>query len=669
MRIKILTSWILLISITLNVLGSEKDTFVFPPIPPKVATNVAQLSKLICQDATTDRERANIIFYWVTHNIAWDVKTFNKETNIKYRKPEDVLKKKIGYPKDYANLIKAMCESIGIRTQVIMGYERSFLHDEGASFYMPNHVWNAILVENRWRIVDAFSAAGKNTYDLNWFKRIKQSINKKKIYTSTKFKFIPDYDPSFFLQDPENVRLTRLPADPIWQLTDTIMPLAVFEKSEEDIRNFNERFSNPQQDYAKLTEVNNLNDDDAILECADRTYAFNPRFTAMKASKHQALANKELKKMNLAKSKAEAKTIVEKTKVELNLAKDILSEQKQQITKEYAELRKINLEKRTDVNKFKQSFSSINNKYITESKSKMNNADSKIPSLKSDATAKAKKENEVNKAEFAKIKTIKPEQSPTSTEILKLKDSIDKRTKKIVQQEDNTLNEKTRIAEMKASMEGCLDELVNYINLSDSALMREASARSRKQDSYSDSIRMIRSDLNYYKATKVDSLQQAYFDQYDSIVVHYEATKKLYSNTIDASKNNVKNIESIKKLNNTDVTLASQHNDNVEKYQNAIRGYVNHSISYINFLKSQKEMISKLLNVYERENKFFSSLSGREDKRKDLIKKLIDKEEKLSKKHNDQRYDNVTSLKKELDEGFKKATKPAKPSKKTKSKK
>ena len=653
-----LSSLFLFVSNTL--FATENDTIIFPPIPKKIESNVEKLTELICQDAKTDVERAYIIFYWISHNIKWDVNTFNQVTKYKERKLTDILKQKTGYPSDFAQLYKAMCEHMGIRTHVIKGYERNLLYEEGTSFYTPNHAWNAILVDYKWQFVDVFSAAGQNYMDLNAFKKLMQKINKKKLYTSTKSKFRFEFDPTYFLQHPEEVRVTRLPADPIWQLTDTVMPISVFESGEDAIKHFNERFSSPKQDYVKLTEVNNLTSNDEILESADRTYTFNPRYTRMKASKHLALANKELKNLSTPKTKPEAKLIVEKAKGELNISKDILNEEQQQITKEHAELRKVNLEKKTDVVKFKQSFTSINNKYISETKSKLSSGETKTKSLKSDATNKAKKINDVNKANFAKVKTLQPEQSVTSIDYKKYSDSVAARNVAINLLSSQILNKKTQIAELKAAQEKCSEQLIYYILKSDSSLQKEAIARSKKQDSHSDSVKIIRSDLNYFKAKMVDSLQQNYFDLYDSITKHYDNAKKEQAQTYEASKSNVKDIEAMAKLSKTDLTLSSQHEENVDRYTENLRGYINHSISYVNYLKSQKDLITGLKKIYEIENKFFSNLGQNEEERKEFLKKMIDKSEKLDKKQNEQNKENITNTKKKLEQELKNIDKKTK---------
>ena len=169
-----------------------------------------------------------------------------------------------------------------------------------------------------------------------------QKWHKKKLYTSTKLKFQYEYNPKYLFQDPEEVRLDRVPVDPIWQLTDTVMPIALFEKNEADIIFFNEHYSQPKQYAITLSEIYNLSENDYILECADRTYAYNPRYTEMKANKHIALGNEKIKAVNKSVNEKEAIDIVKSTKEELDTAKNLLTTQKKAIQKKELMLPNIN---------------------------------------------------------------------------------------------------------------------------------------------------------------------------------------------------------------------------------------------------------------------------------------------------------------------------------------
>jgi hypothetical protein len=651
---KIYSTWLMfvlpLLSLANVVPSIEKDTLIFPEIPKSKATDANELASIITTHAGTDEEKAYFIYYWIAHNIKHDVNTYNKETKLVDRSEEKVLKDKVGYSHDFAKLYTTMCKAVGLRAQTILGYEKNEFYSEGMSFYRPTHSWNAVLINYKWQLVDVYLAAGNVDMQLKGIKKVLQKINKKKLYTSEKVKFTPSFSNDYFLEDVEKVRLTRLPVDPYWQLTDTIMPLSVFEKTDEDIRHFNEVFSTPKQDYVKLSELNLLSENEAILESADRTYAFNPRYTIMKARKHNALGIKELNSLKLAKNKKEATEITTKAKSEINQAKEILNEQQQLITKEFSELRKVNTDKRTDVLKFKQTFTRSNNKYLTESNSKYTTASTKENALKQDATTKAKKANELRKVNFADIKTIKPELPFDHKEMLGYRDSISTRKALLKNLDERIFASKNKIAEYKAEQEKCMQALLEFTVKGEEAMQREAMARSKQKDSHSDSIKIIRSDIYEYKAVKSDSLQKSYFDLYDSILAHYDVLKQSFNSSIDQSKANAMDYRTIHKKNSSEAASnATLHDEQVALYENSVRGYVNNNISYINYLKEQSKQMKFFTKIYNIENDFFAGLDKREEDRKEHIKKIIDKNESMMKKHNQQSKEELTDLKKDID--------------------
>ena len=63
------------------------------------------------------------------------------------------------------------------------------------------------------------------------------------------------------------------------------MPLQVFEAGDGAVNNFNNEVSNPLKFSVELSDINKLDEHDQVLECADRTYAYNRRFTSMLAHK------------------------------------------------------------------------------------------------------------------------------------------------------------------------------------------------------------------------------------------------------------------------------------------------------------------------------------------------------------------------------------------------
>lgn len=636
-----------------QVQADNKDTSATRAKSSNSLSLIANNSSL---NTENDSQRVANIFYWVAHNIAWDTKSFNKEEKLKFRKSNEVLKSKTAKPREYAQLIKDLCEMVGVKAMVILGYEKNELYEDGAGFYSPNHAWNAVLIGNKWLLLDACNAAGSEFMDLSWWKKKMQKLHKKKLYTSTKLKFKFDYKPEYLFQDPEEVRLTRIPIDPLWQLTDTVMPISIFEKTEADISAFNEQYSHPKQFAITLSELYNLSENEYILECADRTYAYNPRFTEMKASKHIALANEKIKKVSKASDRLEAGEVVKMTKIELDTAKNILTEQKKEITEEYVQLRKVNNEKRTDVTKYKQSFTTVNIKHIAGLNTRINNANSKITSLSSDSKSKSKRINDINYASYAKTKTINPEKSEKDIEVLKVKDSIMSRNSKIAILNEEINVFKNQIASDKEERSRIIDSMNVYIKLSDSAFYKEAVARSKKQDSFDDSVKALRSKLYYYKITKLDGLQNQYFEKYDTLLASYEIVKKDYAYIIDASKKNTKDLEALKKMSSKD-NMESIYTSNSETYKDAIRAYVNNNLSCANFLKGEIKSLGEMKALYEKQNNYFDYLINNEDNRKEYVKKMLDKSEDIDKKHNEQKKEMLKDYKEDLDNEFTKVKK------------
>lgn len=636
-------------------MAQSTDTFRYHYIPLKFRTNVNVLAENICNAADKDEIRIENIFYWVTHYIKVDVSNYNSEKISKNRTPNQILKSKKGDAEDMAILIKALCESVGIRCQVIQGYEKNDLYENGAGFYKPNHTWNAVLVNHKWEILDAYNAAGDLVMDLNWMKKQLQKINKKKLYTSTKIKFKQNYHDEYFMQNPEETRLSKIPVDPIWQLTDTLMPLSIFEKTENDIRNFNEKYSEISKFKTILSEVNRMDDNQQILECADRTFEYNPRFTEMKAKKHLALANQALdknKKVDLKDN--EIKENISIGKKEIGNCKEYLMKEKQEIGKEYNELQKVNSEKRTDVIKYKQKFSTINTKFIAESNTKLNTSTKKISTLNIENNSKLKALKQTNNTKWVAIKTLKPEKDEKYIEIKKLKDSISNRKIRIEQLTNSINSNKQTIEKYQNEQEKIVQELKVNLIKTDSSFMKEAQARSRKQDSFDDSVIAIRNGLYYYKTIMVDSLQTAYFDNYDSTLSIYEKIKKQYAQVIDLSNDNLKDYETHKKLNNSTINLESNYNEEMMTSQDANKGYINNNLGEIYFIKNNNPLIKNLKTVYEKENKYFDYLVKTEDDRKELVKKVLEKNEEIEKKRNEY---NINSLKEIKEKSTKKKRK------------
>ena len=196
----------LLLTTNIVAFADNKDTATIKFTGTTALTNIANNA---AKNTENDSQRVANIFYWVAHNIQFDTKSFNKSEKIKYRNSKEILKSKTANATEYALLIKDLCEMVGVKAVSILGYEKNELYEDGAGFYGPNSAWNAVLIGNNWLLLDACNGAGSTYMDLSWWKKQMQKLHKKKLYTSSKIKFVFEYKPEYLFQEPEEVRLTR----------------------------------------------------------------------------------------------------------------------------------------------------------------------------------------------------------------------------------------------------------------------------------------------------------------------------------------------------------------------------------------------------------------------------------------------------------------------------
>jgi transglutaminase/protease-like cytokinesis protein 3 len=95
----------------------------------------------------------------VTNNIEYDVKSIHR-SKLRTDKPNAVLRRGKTICGGYADLITAMNQEVGIPAQTIIGYYKDWKFDEGDKFFIPNHAWNAIQLNNKWHYIDATAGAG-----------------------------------------------------------------------------------------------------------------------------------------------------------------------------------------------------------------------------------------------------------------------------------------------------------------------------------------------------------------------------------------------------------------------------------------------------------------------------------------------------------------------------
>lgn len=125
----------------------------------------------------TDILKARAIFAWVTDNISYDIKAYNKNKKPKPFKCrnkkncdaerrayedkyiDEVLSSGKGVCQGYANLFKRMCDYAGLQTDVLGGYVKTNRNMVGKMGIL-DHAWNGIILDGKYYYIDATWAAG-----------------------------------------------------------------------------------------------------------------------------------------------------------------------------------------------------------------------------------------------------------------------------------------------------------------------------------------------------------------------------------------------------------------------------------------------------------------------------------------------------------------------------
>ena len=157
-------------------------------------SSVDRLANQLTKAAKADREKARLIYRWVTDRIAYDVQgTMATDVPV-----DEVLKKRLAPCEGYADLFVKLAKQAGLEAVKIPGLCKGDGYVSGSMLDEKNasHTWNAVKIGDQWQLVDCTWGAG--------------FIQDKK--------FVKTYRDYFFLTPPEQFVFTHFPADSKWQL-------------------------------------------------------------------------------------------------------------------------------------------------------------------------------------------------------------------------------------------------------------------------------------------------------------------------------------------------------------------------------------------------------------------------------------------------------------------
>lgn len=201
---------------------------LFFVLPSSAQGEAEKLALKLTANCKTDREKVTKIFYWITDNIAYRTRSnripvigagsrrYNRDKSgeeeddtsalkpLNERVAETVIRNRLAVCDGYARLFATLCGYAGIKAEIIIGYARSNSDRPGSKFGV-NHYWNAVFFEGKWYLLDAAWASGYIILPSG--------------------EFVRNYNPKYFLTDPEVFIRDHFPDHPQWTLLPgSVMP-------------------------------------------------------------------------------------------------------------------------------------------------------------------------------------------------------------------------------------------------------------------------------------------------------------------------------------------------------------------------------------------------------------------------------------------------------------
>lgn len=179
--------------------------------------DIDKLASQINKDFTREDEKARAIFTWLATNIKYDLAAYNEnkapvgysysteaqkkaiQQKIKNDLATKTFKSKKAVCEGYATLFLVMAEKTGLEAEFISGTAKSHPNHIGKMPVVADHAWNAVKIDNEWKLVDATWGAG--------------------IVTGAKPQFNFRFNDGFFFTEPDVFFLNHFPEDTKWLLT------------------------------------------------------------------------------------------------------------------------------------------------------------------------------------------------------------------------------------------------------------------------------------------------------------------------------------------------------------------------------------------------------------------------------------------------------------------
>jgi hypothetical protein len=581
----------------------------------------------LCYQVELDRLKANAIFNWITHNIKFDVAA-SKTPNRQRATAEETFRRRSGTADDYALLFAEMCKEVKLTVAVIEGYTHEWFYDKGDLMMLPHHAWNAVQINNKWEFADAAFGAG-------YVELYKESLrkNKQAEEIDSRQRFWEKYS-SCFMQDAPAFRVTHLPADPLWQLTEHTMPIEVFEKGTDAVEAFNAKYIfDIKRDNPELLNIAKMERKERVQHYAARVYKYNANYLAVLGHKESIEGEWLITQYNRRDNRKYAfMEMLELAKTKFNKAQNYYKDQYKLYKPYYDELDKKSVFKNKECLYYTRKLRSLDLQNAGKCKRYADMVMNSASKYTSKITAAKERAKYYLPDSITRIETVGLMGRGDSV-LRKLVDSVNMRSEKIEQLANGFNALEFEVIGRASENYDRLQQWVHNLKASDSIQRAELSLRKKMYDNNDTLLIACNKAFKETRYGQTDSLLKYQLLNYDTVNKLQDKLLKGYVQLMNLYKSNIKDIEQYKKYSNADTPLAGKYPVMVQQYLYTIDRYCETLSSYAAFDAKNGREYAAIAEMYENEMKTLDDIDLAENvrnatERREIIeRKAFDEEE------------------------------------------
>lgn len=546
-------------------------------VPFFTSLRVDKLSNRLTNGCTTDEEKVASIHSWIIHNIRYDV---SKWMSCDYSKTpiKRILFKRKAVCAGYTDLFNELCKYADIPSIYVSGYFKNEYTNLGDKCYIDEHAWNAVLVNNEWKLVDACWDAGF----IEYYKRTFAGyfIFAFTLGTSDRLVYRPHFSQNptnnYFLKNGNYFSTDHIPADSMWQLMNPIRSIAAFENDSSYYLGRYDTVPHPSKSVEfdeKRIKYISLKEDEREIANGFSSFQYNNKNNFGIANSYYIMANKLFGEVNPLMTD-KVKLMSKCDSVEIWSKKSIIhcDTNVSFLLQQKNELVQNNIKKKTTISTQNKTLVSSTDNVIKNLNSVLKISVSGKILIKAYVQRNKLQANKIKKSnKFEKTQTGRrtnvADSTKSANQIILLLDSL-KQADREIREKYNYLNS------LHSIYISNLKEYATKTELNKNTMKELCDMRLRFMD-----------DLDYAIRSKKDSLMLHKFKD-DSLLIDGKngpIVKHFYSQLIslkdDYQKTHSLNTELItqyckyKKANKAKVNVSDEYNKNIETYTKNISDY------------------------------------------------------------------------------------------------